>query len=60
MKVKIFRVFGTNEANNLESEINTWLGKLPATSRVVWTQTTSCAVGQQNQASVIVTIWYEG
>jgi hypothetical protein len=59
MKVKIFRVFGTNEANNLESDINDWLGRLPATSRVVWTNTASCAVGPQIQASVVVTIWYE-
>ncbi|HUH84700.1 MAG TPA: hypothetical protein VLX85_08810 [Stellaceae bacterium] len=59
MKVKIFRVFGTNEANNLEGDINAWLAKLPTTSRVAWTNTTSCAVGQQNQASLVVTIWYE-
>jgi hypothetical protein len=59
MKMKFFYASNTMQINELETEVNAFLGALPATAKIFAVNTASTAHDTGNVPTVTITVWYD-
>ena len=57
-KMKLFYASNTIRINELEMEVNAFLGTLPAHTKIFAVNTTSTAHDTGNVPTVTITVWY--
>ncbi|MGC2413185.1 MAG: hypothetical protein WA459_10885 [Stellaceae bacterium] len=59
MKMKLFYASETIRIIELETEVNAFLGALPATAKIFAVNTASTAHDTGNVPTVTITVWYD-